>query len=210
MAELKRTELSVKQERAVLVGVILPKSTADPRDPLGELASLAKTAGAKVVGQIIQPRSSQELDDPERQIGAQILGTNITLFRHLDLLSQLVAHALQALSHHDFRYPGSAGETCWCPAAVVTAVTQSSLLWRQLEQRRRKPAPLDHWIVTFVDTDGAEIINNDRRCENQQVSRFPRGVEVSARDEQQPAAEIARRCKPERQQNNREEDYERS
>lgn len=56
MGELKRTELSVKQERAVLVGVILPKSTADPRDPLGELASLAHTAGAKVVGQILQRR----------------------------------------------------------------------------------------------------------------------------------------------------------
>src|SRR3954469_5290067 len=56
VAELKRTELSVRQEKAVLVGVILPKSTADPRDPLGELASLAKTAGAKVVGQIIQRR----------------------------------------------------------------------------------------------------------------------------------------------------------
>ncbi len=56
MADLKRTELSVKQERAVLVGVILPTSTADPRDPLGELASLAKTAGAKVVGSILQNR----------------------------------------------------------------------------------------------------------------------------------------------------------
>jgi GTP-binding protein HflX len=57
LAELKRTELTVKQERAVLVGVILPKSTADPRDPLGELASLAKTAGARVVGTILQKRS---------------------------------------------------------------------------------------------------------------------------------------------------------
>ena len=56
MAELKRTELSVRQERAVLVGVILPTSTADPREPLGELASLAKTAGAKVVGNVIQKR----------------------------------------------------------------------------------------------------------------------------------------------------------
>src|SRR5438067_1659163 len=56
MAELKRTELSVRQERAVLVGVILPDSTADPRDPLGELGSLAKTAGARVVGQILQNR----------------------------------------------------------------------------------------------------------------------------------------------------------
>ncbi len=41
----------------MLVGVILPGSTADPRDPLGELASLAKTAGAKVVGQIVQKRA---------------------------------------------------------------------------------------------------------------------------------------------------------
>lgn len=56
MSELKRTELSVRQEKAVLVGVILPESTADPRDPLGELASLAKTAGAKVVGNILQRR----------------------------------------------------------------------------------------------------------------------------------------------------------
>src|ERR1700759_5660636 len=47
---------SVRQERAILVGVVLPKSTADPRDPLGELASLAKTAGAKVVGNVIQKR----------------------------------------------------------------------------------------------------------------------------------------------------------
>jgi GTP-binding protein HflX len=48
--------LSVRQEKAVLVGVILPGSTADPRDPLGELGSLAKTAGAKVVGQVLQKR----------------------------------------------------------------------------------------------------------------------------------------------------------
>src|SRR5712672_1547686 len=56
LAELKRTQLSVRQERAVLVGVILPNSTADPRDPLGELGSLAKTAGAKVVADILQKR----------------------------------------------------------------------------------------------------------------------------------------------------------
>jgi GTPase len=56
LSELKRTELSVRQERAVLVGVILPGSTADPRDPLGELASLAKTAGARVVGTVLQRR----------------------------------------------------------------------------------------------------------------------------------------------------------
>jgi GTPase len=56
VAAPKRTQLSVRQERAILVGVILPRSTADPRDPLGELASLAKTAGAKVVGTMLQRR----------------------------------------------------------------------------------------------------------------------------------------------------------
>ena len=60
MSELKRSELSVRQEKAVLVGVILPGSTADPRDPLGELASLARTAGAKVVARVIQKRQKPE------------------------------------------------------------------------------------------------------------------------------------------------------
>ncbi|HYO10190.1 MAG TPA: GTPase HflX [Tepidisphaeraceae bacterium] len=60
MSELKRTELSVRQEKAVLVGVILPGSSADPRDPLGELGSLAKTAGAKVVGKVIQRRQKPD------------------------------------------------------------------------------------------------------------------------------------------------------
>lgn len=67
MAELKRTELTVRQERAVLVGVLLAKSSADPRDPLGELAALAKTAGAKVVGSILQRRHRV---DPATYVGS--------------------------------------------------------------------------------------------------------------------------------------------
>lgn len=67
MAELKRTELSVKQEKAVLVGVILPDSSADPRDPLGELGSLAKTAGATVVASLLQNRQAP---DPGLFIGS--------------------------------------------------------------------------------------------------------------------------------------------
>src|SRR5438105_7565640 len=60
LAEPRRTELTVRQERALLVGVILPHSNADPRDPLGELASLAKTAGARVVGQVLQRRNKPD------------------------------------------------------------------------------------------------------------------------------------------------------
>ncbi len=44
----------------MLVGVILPGSTADPREPLGELASLAKTAGASVVAEVLQRRQSPD------------------------------------------------------------------------------------------------------------------------------------------------------
>jgi GTPase len=61
-----RNKLSVRQERAVLVGVILPDSTADPRDPLAELASLAKTAGAKVAAQVLQNRRRP---DPGKYVG---------------------------------------------------------------------------------------------------------------------------------------------
>ncbi len=59
--------MSVRAERAILVAVILPDSTVDPRDPLGELASLAKTAGAEVVERVVQHRHRI---DPSTFIGA--------------------------------------------------------------------------------------------------------------------------------------------
>ncbi len=56
MEELNRDELSVRRERAVLVGVILPGSLVDLDDPLGELESLALSAGAAVVDEVVQRR----------------------------------------------------------------------------------------------------------------------------------------------------------
>ena len=56
MSELKRTELSVQAERALLVTVVLPESNVDPRDPIGELRSLVKTAGALVVDEMLAKR----------------------------------------------------------------------------------------------------------------------------------------------------------
>ena len=67
MAQDKRVQLSVQAERAILVGVLLPDSNADPQDPLGELASLAKTAGAVVVDSVVQQRTSV---DPATYIGS--------------------------------------------------------------------------------------------------------------------------------------------
>jgi GTPase len=49
-------ERSGRQERAVLVGVILPRSDVTTEDPLDELRGLAKTAGLMVVGSIVQKR----------------------------------------------------------------------------------------------------------------------------------------------------------
>ena len=46
--------------------MILPESTADPRDPLGELESLTRTAGATVVAQVVQNRARI---DPGTYIG---------------------------------------------------------------------------------------------------------------------------------------------
>lgn len=53
MTEIERTEIAVQAERALIIGVVLPKSNADPMDPLGELRGLAKTAGAVVVDEML-------------------------------------------------------------------------------------------------------------------------------------------------------------
>jgi len=58
MAEMRRERLEVAPERALLVGAILPDSTIDPTDPLGELRALARTAGAEVVDEILARRQS--------------------------------------------------------------------------------------------------------------------------------------------------------
>ncbi len=56
MTQKHREDLNVVSERAVLVGVVLPGDHVDESDPLRELKSLAETAGATVVGELIQRR----------------------------------------------------------------------------------------------------------------------------------------------------------
>ncbi len=57
MTEMKRTDLAVQRERALLVRVILADSKTDQTDPLGELRSLVRTAGASIVDEIIARRT---------------------------------------------------------------------------------------------------------------------------------------------------------
>lgn len=47
-----------RHEKAILVGVLLPRTKADLRDPLGELTALAESAGVKVVDSMIQKRTT--------------------------------------------------------------------------------------------------------------------------------------------------------
>ena len=56
MSEPGRQELAVQSERVLLMGVVLPGGKANPMDPLDELRSLAKTAGARVVDEIVARR----------------------------------------------------------------------------------------------------------------------------------------------------------
>lgn len=58
-ADLRQT-IKVEAERAVLAAVRLPGSRHDPSDPFGELRALAEQAGARVVGEIEQSRTSPE------------------------------------------------------------------------------------------------------------------------------------------------------
>ncbi len=65
MVELKRTDLSVKAERAILLYTLLHKDKCDEA-PLEELKRLAETAGAKIVDCVVQRRRKV---DPSCYIG---------------------------------------------------------------------------------------------------------------------------------------------
>jgi GTP-binding protein HflX len=64
VTELKRTD-GVAREAAILVGVVLP-DRRESADPLDELEGLATTAGARVVGQVVQRR---EVPDKTTYLG---------------------------------------------------------------------------------------------------------------------------------------------
>jgi GTP-binding protein HflX len=61
LIDLKRTERLGRQERAILVGVILPDHDTNHDDPLDEIRGLAKTAGLHVAGTMLQKRQQVDI-----------------------------------------------------------------------------------------------------------------------------------------------------
>lgn len=66
MTQIRREALAVQREKAVLAACLLPNDGTDPNDPLGELRSLADTAGAIVIDELMQKRQKP---DPGTFIG---------------------------------------------------------------------------------------------------------------------------------------------
>ncbi|MCX5661134.1 MAG: GTPase HflX [Planctomycetota bacterium] len=60
MEQSERENLTVNRERAVLAAALLPNNHSDPHDPLGELRSLADTAGAVVVDELLQNKQKPD------------------------------------------------------------------------------------------------------------------------------------------------------
>ncbi len=57
----QRDELSVAREKAVLVSIALPERPWQTNDPCDEIRGLAATAGATIVGQLLQKRQDIQL-----------------------------------------------------------------------------------------------------------------------------------------------------
>jgi len=61
MEQSHRDQLTVAREKAVLAAVLLPTHEFNPHDPLDELRSLAETAGAVVVDQLLQNKAKPDV-----------------------------------------------------------------------------------------------------------------------------------------------------
>lgn len=94
----ERTDIQITQEKAVLAAVYLPGSRFDERDPLGELRALAQTAGATVVGEIVQHKSKPDAGTfmgsgkvEELKAMCDELGAGLVIFDH-DLSPRQIAN----------------------------------------------------------------------------------------------------------------------
>jgi GTP-binding protein HflX len=81
MADLKRTDLGLRAERAILVQVAASWHRFEAEETFNELENLARTAGAIVVGRVRQLKSKP---DPRFYVGKGKLGQLLQLCQQLD------------------------------------------------------------------------------------------------------------------------------
>ena len=89
MTHPKRTDLTVRLERAVLAGVVLPDEPVTAEERLEELAQLAKTAGARIVSRVSQRRTAVDSSyfigkgkAGELREAAKAAGADVIIFDH--------------------------------------------------------------------------------------------------------------------------------
>ncbi|MEM0915084.1 MAG: GTPase HflX, partial [Planctomycetota bacterium] len=97
MQDLTRSGLTVDREPVVLAGALLPGWNGNPHDPLDELRSLADTAGAQPVDELLQKRHKP---DP---------GTFLGKGKVEELASMCKAHGAQAVIFENDLSPSQIG-----------------------------------------------------------------------------------------------------
>jgi GTP-binding protein HflX len=104
MEQGKREIMTVMRERAILVAAILPDMDVDPHDPLGELRSLADTAGAIVVDELMQNKNKPEpatfigsgkVNELAEMVAAQ--NANVVIFEN-DLSPSQISNVEEAIN----------------------------------------------------------------------------------------------------------------
>ena len=99
MKQLRRVRLTVSAERAVLVAGVLPGEIEPEEEPLAELRRLAETAGAAVVGEVVQKLRAPA---PRTFIGKGKVGELKRLAAGLDARTAIFDNELTCSGRVDF------------------------------------------------------------------------------------------------------------
>ena len=195
MPEAKRTKLEVRRERALLVGVVLPRSNVDLMDPLGELRSLARTAGAVVVDEMVVRRQAvhpalyvgtgkaQEIGERARRSNADtILFDNDLTPAQIRELEELTARKVLDRSELILDIFASHAQTSESRLQVELAQLEYTYprlrhMWSHLE-RVAGGAATASAVVGGIGTrgPGEKQIEIDRRLVRTRVSRLKRKI----------------------------------
>lgn len=202
---------SERPETAVLVSVLLPGTRSDPRDPLGELKSLAESAGVQVVDCMIQKRlritsatalGSGKLDELAQRVTAN--GANVVIFdndlapRQIREIEEVVHCKVIDRSELILDIFASRAKTREAQLQVELAQLEYTAprlrgMWTHLERIAGAGGGTGAGVVGGVGTrgPGERQIEIDRRIVRNRISRLKR--EIADIDERRRREVLARR-----------------